>query len=103
MSPEHDTPASITRKVIFTHIPNVTVTLTWFVLYGNAAGWIALESVALIGACIFMRFPPWWERERIDAPTTGPAFAGLVRATGFVSPDPDPYATQRMRRDEVVP
>jgi hypothetical protein len=95
VSPEHDTPWSIIRKVIVTHIPNVTMTLTWFVLYRNAALWVAVESMALVGACVFMRFPPWWEPDHVLAPTTGPAFAGLIRATGYESDDPDPYATQR--------
>jgi len=56
---------------------------------------VAVESMALVGACVFMRFPPWWERDHVLAPTTGPAFAGLIRAIGYESDDRDPYATQR--------
>ncbi len=95
VAPEHDTPWSIKRKVPASHIPNVTVTLTYLALYGNRLLFVGLQALALVAASIFMRFPAWWERRPVLAPATEPAYFGLLRATGFVSDDPDPYATQR--------
>ncbi len=95
VAPEHDTPWSIKRKVPASHIPNVTITLTYLALYENRLIFIGLQSLALVAASIYMRFPKWNETEPILAPATEPAYLGLTRATGFITDDPDPYRTQR--------
>jgi len=95
VAPEHDTPWSIKRKVPASHIPNVTITLTYLALYENRLIFVGLQTLALTAASIYMRFPAWSEREPVLAPATEPAYLGLVRATGFITDDPDPYATQR--------
>lgn len=98
VAPEHDTPKSIKLKVPASHIPNVTVTLTYLALYRNEAIFVGLQALALTAASVGMRFPAPWERRAVLAPRVEPGPFGRPHAAGFVSDDPDPYATQRARR-----
>ena len=94
ISPEHDTAFSIALKVPATHIPNVTLALTFFALYENHVIFIALQCLALVGCSIAMRMPAPWSKARTPAARQGPSlFWGLPRCVGYVSPDPknDPW------------
>ena len=44
VTPEHETPWSLTRKVLCTHIPNITVTLTFLAVYGNELIFVGLQT-----------------------------------------------------------
>lgn len=94
VAPEHDTPWSIKRKVPASHIPNITITLTYLALYENRLIFVGLQTLALTAASIFMRFPAWFETALVLAPATEPAYLGLTRATGFSSPT-TPTPTRR--------
>ena len=88
VSPEHDCPWSIAVKVPTTHIPNVTLCLIFFALYGNYWIFVGLQTWALVGASLAMRMPAPWEQ----APTPparraeGLFGAGLPRAAGYLAP-----------------
>jgi hypothetical protein len=97
ISPEHDTAYSIALKVPTTHVPNVTLGLIFFALYGNHVIFIALQCIALIGCSIAMRMPAPWCMEHTLAARLGPSmFFGLPRCVGYQSPDPanDSYLKQ---------
>ncbi len=98
VTPEHDTPRTIRTKVFACHIPNVTVTLTYLVLFDNVAVFVLLQTVALTTAAVAMRFPAWFEQRPVRAPATGPGPGGLLRAVGYETDDPHPYRTQRLAR-----
>lgn len=98
VTPEHDTPTTIRTKVLSCHIPNVTVTLTYLVLYGNVAIFVGLQTLALCSAAVAMRFPAWFEQRPVLAPTVGPGPFGLLRAAGYETDDPQLYRTQRLAR-----
>ncbi|ARN74592.1 hypothetical protein [Oceanicoccus sagamiensis] len=90
ISPEHDTLFSIGLKVAVTHVPNITITLWFFALYENALIFIALQTLALTGACIMMRMPaPWSKEQHLLARKIPSVFFGLPRCGGYVSPDPE--------------
>lgn len=88
VSPEHDTPASIRAKVPRTHIPNMTLCLTYFAVYQNYWIFVALQTVALLAASFGMRMPAPWSRESTPAPRRVPGLFGLPRAAGY-EPDRD--------------
>ena len=44
-------------KVLLVHIPNVLVTFSYFITYGNATLYCATQTLALVGSTSFMRFP----------------------------------------------
>lgn len=94
ISPEHDSPKSIKLKVPLTHVPNVTLSLIFFVLYRNYTIFIALQTLALLGASIHMRMPAPWSKEKTPPARREPSmFWGLPRCSGYISDDPenDPY------------
>ena len=94
ISPEHDSPKSIKLKVPLTHIPNMTLCLTFFALYENYAIFIVLQTLALTGASIFMRMPAPWSKEKTPSANREPSkFGGLPRCKGYTPDDPekDPY------------
>ena len=94
ISPEHDTAFSIALKVPTTHVPNITLCLTFFAIYENYALFVALQCLALIGCSVAMRMPAPWSREPTLAARRGPSmFFGLPRCAGYLSPNPktDPY------------
>ena len=94
VAPEHDTPASIRKKVIATHIPNVLVTLTFLVTHGNVAIFAMLQGLALTIATVAMRFPAWWETRPVLPATTEPGLFGWPRCRGWEGPVDD-YALGR--------
>jgi len=94
ISPEHDSPKSIKMKVPLTHVPNVTLSLIFFAIYGNYAVFIALQTLALIGCSINLRMPAPWSKEKTPPAHRVPSmFWNLPRAGGYISDDPenDPY------------
>jgi hypothetical protein len=93
VSPEHDSPESIRKKVPRTHIPNMTFCLIWFAIFQNYWIFIALQTVALLAATFGMRFPAPWSKESTPPARRVPGLLGLSRAGGYVSEDPDndPY------------
>jgi hypothetical protein len=98
VSPEHDTPQSIRRKVVASHVPNVVVTLTYLVIHGNLAIYVMLQGLALASASVGMRFPAPWETRPIKGATVGPGPFGIPRCVGYLTDDPNPYRTQREAR-----
>jgi hypothetical protein len=84
VSPEHDSPASIRAKVPRTHIPNMTLCLTYFAVYQNYWIFIALQTVALLAASFGMRMPAPWSRESTPPARRVPGLLGLPRAGGYV-------------------
>lgn len=94
ISPEHDSPKSIKLKVPLIHIPNMTLCLTFFALYKNYFIFIVLQTLALIGASIFMRMPSPWSKEKTPSANREPSkLGGLPRCKGYTPDDPenDPY------------
>lgn len=85
VSPEHDSPASIRAKVPRTHIPNMTLCLTYFAIYQNYWIFIALQTVALLAASFGMRMPAPWSREPTPPARRVPGLLGLPRAGGHVA------------------
>lgn len=85
--PEHDTPRSLKLKVICSHVPNMTICLTYLAIYNNQWIFLMLQTMALTGAAIFLRFPPWWEKEDVVAPRTEPGLLGLPHAAGYIGPE----------------
>jgi hypothetical protein len=95
VTPEHDTPETVKKKVMFSHVPNVTVTLTYLVLYDNVAIFVGLQTIALTTATIAMRLPVFWDKAPQRPATTTPGLFGLPRASGYITDDPHPYRTER--------
>jgi hypothetical protein len=94
ISPEHDSPKSIMLKVPLTHIPNVTLCLIFFAIHRNYLIFIALQTLALVGASINLRMPaPWSTDKTLPARRARSIFWGLPRCGGYISDDPenDPY------------
>ena len=85
--PEHDTPRSIKLKVWTSHVPNMTFSLIYLALYDNQIIFIMLQTLALTGASIFLRFPPFWKKEDVVAPRAEPGFFGLPHAAGYIKED----------------
>jgi hypothetical protein len=84
VSPEHDTPESIRRKVPRTHIPNMTLCLTYFAVYQNYWIFIGLQTVALLAASFGMRMPgPFSQLQTPPARRVSGLF-GLPRAGGYI-------------------
>ena len=82
--PEHDTPRSLKLKTVFSHIPNMTLCLPYLAIYDNQWIFLILQTMALTGAAIFLRFPPWWEKEEVVPPRTEPGLFGLPHAAGYI-------------------
>jgi hypothetical protein len=82
--PEHDTPRSLKLKVVCSHIPYMTLCLTYLAIYDNQWIFSLLFTLALTGAAVFLRFPPWWEKEDVVAPRTTPGLFGLPHAAGYI-------------------
>jgi hypothetical protein len=49
-------------KVLFVHLPNVLLTISFFVTYGSAQLYVATQAVALVGTTNIMCFPPPWSQ-----------------------------------------
>jgi hypothetical protein len=57
VAPAHNIEEWNVRKVLLVHIPNVLVTFSFFITYGNATLYCATQTLALIGSTSAMRFP----------------------------------------------
>ncbi len=84
VSPEHDTPESIMAKVPRTHIPNMTLCLTYFAFYENYWLFVLLQTLALLAASFGMRMPAPWSKEPTPAARRVPGILGLSRAGGYI-------------------
>jgi hypothetical protein len=84
VSPEHDSPESIRKKVPRTHIPNMTICLTYFAVYQNYWIFIGLQTIALLAASYGMRMPPPWSRRDTPPARRVPGLLGLPRAGGYI-------------------
>ncbi len=61
VSPPHNIQAWNGRKVVFCHVPNLVVTLTYLAVHDNHAIFVALQTLALVLSTWFMHFPaPTW-------------------------------------------
>ncbi len=87
VSPEHDSPESIRKKVPRTHIPNMTLCLTYFAFYENYWIFIGLQTVALLAASYGMRMPAPWSRASTPPARRVAGLLGLPRAGGYVGED----------------
>ena len=86
VSPEHDSPESIRQKVPRTHIPNMTLCLTYFAIYQNYWIFIALQTIALLAASYGMRMPAPWNKEVTPPARQVPGLLGRPRAGGYIGP-----------------
>ena len=84
VSPEHDSPESIAKKVPRTHIPNMTLCLTYFAFFDNYWIFIGLQTVALLAASYGMRMPPPWSKLETPPARREPGLLGLPRAGGYI-------------------
>ena len=84
VSPEHDTPESIRKKVPRTHIPNMTLCLTWFAVYQNYWLFIGLQTIALLAASFGMRMPGPFSRQQTPPARRVAGLFGLPRAGGHI-------------------
>ena len=75
--PEHDTPWSLKWKVICSHLPNMLAWLAYLALYNNQAIFIMLQALALTGAAVSMRVPPFWVKGYIHPPRAAPVFSAF--------------------------
>ena len=57
VAPAHNIETWNKWKVLLVHVPNVLVTFSYFITYGNATLYCATQTLALIGSTSFMRFP----------------------------------------------
>ena len=57
VAPAHNIEEWNLRKVLFVHVPNVLVTFSFFITYGNATLYCATQTLALIGSTSAMHFP----------------------------------------------
>jgi len=60
VAPEHNILEWNIKKVLYAHIPNIVITLTYLSLYGNAGIFVLCQTFALVASAYFMRFPPFW-------------------------------------------
>ena len=60
VAPEHNILEWNIKKVLYAHIPNIVITLTYLSLYGNAGIFVLCQTFALVASTYFMRFPPFW-------------------------------------------
>ena len=71
------------RKVPRTHIPNMTLCLTYFAVYENYWIFIGLQTIALLAAVYGMRFPPPWSKRETPPATRVPGLLGLPKSGGY--------------------
>ncbi|MAF84499.1 MAG: hypothetical protein CL797_10405 [Chromatiales bacterium] len=93
VAPEHDSKYSIALKTVTVHLPQSLLCITYLTIYNNFIILIGLQTLALVGASIFMRMPPFWSTKPTPAARPHPFLFGLVYAGGYVSSAPknDPY------------
>jgi hypothetical protein len=81
--PEHNSPASLQKKMIVCDLPNLTVTLTYLVLWDTFGMFICIQTFAALGKTIFMRFPSPFTTRRIQAAVWNRGICGLPTAVGY--------------------
>jgi len=92
IAPEHDTPMTQKIKALCCHIPNMAMTLTWLMFYGNYLLFVSLQVIACVSAAIGMRYPaPWAAPSALNYARR--TRARIPRCTGYIPRDPrsDPY------------
>lgn len=96
IAPEHDSRYSIALKTVVVHIPQTLVCIIYVTLFNNFAIVILMETLALTGAAIAMRMPPFWSTESTPVAQPHSLPFGFIYAGGYVSSDPenDPYLRQ---------
>lgn len=57
VAPAHNISSWNKWKILTVHVPNVLVTFSYFITYGNATLYCATQTLALVGSTSFMRFP----------------------------------------------
>jgi hypothetical protein len=60
VAPDHNIPEWNAKKVLFTHLPNLMITLAYLAAYESAGIFVLCQVVALIASTYFMRFPSFW-------------------------------------------
>lgn len=89
IAPEHDSRYSIILKTIVVHIPQTLLSVIYVTLYNNFLILIGIQTIALVGATIYMRMPPFWSKKPTPLARKYRLPFGLVYAGGYVSADPD--------------
>eukprot|EP00520_Triparma_pacifica_P007946 CAMPEP_0118652902 /NCGR_PEP_ID=MMETSP0785-20121206/11559_1 /TAXON_ID=91992 /ORGANISM="Bolidomonas pacifica, Strain CCMP 1866" /LENGTH=249 /DNA_ID=CAMNT_0006545437 /DNA_START=245 /DNA_END=991 /DNA_ORIENTATION=- len=62
VAPAHNIEEWNKWKILFVHVPNVFVTFSYFITYGNAKIYCATQTVAVVGSTCAMRFPSPWSK-----------------------------------------
>ncbi len=57
VAPPHNLPEWNLRKVLFCHVPNLLVTLTFYAVSGSAIWFVAFQVISLALSARAMRFP----------------------------------------------
>ncbi len=66
VAPEHNVLEWNGRKVLFVHVPNITLTIGYLLYFREPHLFVGFMAFALIGAAWYMRFPaPWDQLSRI--------------------------------------
>lgn len=86
--PEHDSRYSIALKTILVHIPNSLLLTVYLAFYDSYLPVIVLETIALVGASMFMRMPPFWSKKNTPPARVHYGPFGIPYAGGYISPDP---------------
>ena len=60
VAPEHNVLSCNIVKVFTVHVPNVLITYTHLMLFGQPLMYVLFETTALVGSTTVMHFPPWW-------------------------------------------
>lgn len=85
VAPAHNISSWNKWKILCVHVPNVFVTFSYFITYGNATLYCATQTLALIGSTSFMRFPsPWSKYTNPPMRSQVEFYADKERARGWV-------------------
>jgi hypothetical protein len=60
VAPPHNIQAWNLRKVLFVHVPNLLVSLSYLAVYDNSGVFVLVQAFGLLGSTLFMRFPGFW-------------------------------------------
>lgn len=61
VAPEHNIAAWNLKKVLFAHIPNISLSLIYLTLFESVGIFVLLQTIALLASTYFMCFPPFWK------------------------------------------
>mmetsp|Transcript_17320 Transcript_17320/g.34760 ORF Transcript_17320/g.34760 Transcript_17320/m.34760 type:complete len:299 (-) Transcript_17320:62-958(-) len=85
VAPAHNIEEWNKWKILFVHIPNVFITFSYFITYGNATIYCATQTLALIGSTSFMCFPsPSSKYTNPPLSSQVERFSDRARARGWV-------------------